>query len=130
MVAILDPEVQSENSSGYIYQHHGTGQRWAGSYLLEQSEDANQYKVELLSPLSSLRDEELIAIGIPGHSKSLETIRRNIYKIVKHSKRKDEVNIVTQSGQTENGRNRHEFNEDGNQKIPLHRIVPEGRHPL
>ncbi|XP_040208886.1 polypeptide N-acetylgalactosaminyltransferase 15 [Rana temporaria] len=130
MVAILDPEVQSEDSSGYIYQHHGTGQRWAGSYLLEQSEDANQYKVELLSPLSSLRDEELIAIGIPGHSKNLEKIRRNIYKIVKHSKRKDEVNIVTQSWQTENGRNRHEFNEDVNQKIPLHRTVPEGRHPL
>ncbi|XP_018431894.1 PREDICTED: polypeptide N-acetylgalactosaminyltransferase 15 [Nanorana parkeri] len=130
MVAILDPEVQSEDSSGYVYQHHGTGQRWAGSSLLEQSEDSNQYKVELLSPLSSLRDEELIAIGIPEHGNNLEKIRRNIYKIVKHSKRKNEVDIEAQNEHTEQGRNRQEFNENGSQKIPLHRAVPEGRHPL
>ncbi|XP_068092196.1 polypeptide N-acetylgalactosaminyltransferase 15 isoform X2 [Hyperolius riggenbachi] len=127
MVAILDPEAQSEDSSGYAHPHHSSGQRWAGGgSSLEQSEDDNQYRVELLSPLSSLREEELIAIGMPGLSRNHNKFRRNHYKIVKHSKR----NKVNQSGHMEQARKSQVYNDAGSQKIPLHRAVPEGRHPL
>ncbi|XP_075068407.1 polypeptide N-acetylgalactosaminyltransferase 15 isoform X2 [Mixophyes fleayi] len=131
MVAMLDPEVQSEDNAIYLHQHHAGEQDQAGvGSLMDQAEETNQYKVEILSPLSSLRDEELIAIGMSGHRRRLDKVRRNMYRIVKQSKRKSEDNIVTQIGHTEQPMKTHWFNEAGSQKIPLHRAIPEGRHAL
>lgn len=128
MVAMLDLDAHSDSSSSYVLQHHSGGQRWAGAVpLAEQSEDANPYKVELMSPLSSFMDEELIAIRMPGQSRSLGKVRRNAYKIVKDLKRKKEVDVVTQSEKT---RSTLGLNEAGSQNVPLHQEIPEGRHPL
>ncbi|KAM9308167.1 polypeptide N-acetylgalactosaminyltransferase 15 [Gastrophryne carolinensis] len=131
MVVMLELEVHSGISSTYVHQRQSGGQKWAsGGPLLDQSEDANPYKVELMSPLSSLRDEELIAIRVSGHSRSLDKVRRNLYKIVKHSRKKEEADIVTQRGQTEQARNKLGSNEAASHNATLHRAVPEGRHPL
>ncbi|XP_063778232.1 polypeptide N-acetylgalactosaminyltransferase 15 [Pseudophryne corroboree] len=131
MVAMLEPEVQSEDSSNYLHQHHGDGKGWAGvSSPMEQAEEANQYKVEILSPLSSLRDEELLAIGMSGRRRHLDKMRKNMYRIVKQPKRKNEDNIATPIGHIEQTMGTRGFNVAGNQKIPLHRAIPEGRHAL
>ncbi|XP_075684734.1 polypeptide N-acetylgalactosaminyltransferase 15 [Rhinoderma darwinii] len=134
MVAMLDPEAQSEDNSIYLDQHYGGGgerggQRWAGvGSLLEPVEETNQYKVEVLSPLSSLRDEELIAIGISGNTRSLDKVRKNMYRIVKQYKRNNENDIVANTEQTERAKTIRRFDEDGSQKISLRRVIPEGRH--
>ncbi|XP_056375894.1 polypeptide N-acetylgalactosaminyltransferase 15 isoform X2 [Hyla sarda] len=132
MVAMLDPEVQSEDNSIYLNQHHGGGrQGWAGvGSLLESVEEANEYKVEVLSPLSSLRDEELIAIGLSESRRSLDKVRKNMYRIVKQHKRKNEHDVGTDTDQTEQAKTINRFDEDDNQKISLHRTIPEGRNAL
>ncbi|XP_069816531.1 polypeptide N-acetylgalactosaminyltransferase 15 [Dendropsophus ebraccatus] len=132
MVAMLEPEVQSEDNAVYLNQHHGgDGQGWAGvGSLLEPVEETYEYKVEILSPLSSLRDEELIAIGMSGNRRSLDKVRRNIYKIVKQHKRKNGNDVVTDTAQSEQAKNMNRLDEEGNQKMSLHRAIPEGRHSL
>lgn len=133
MVTMLDPEVQSEDTSVYSNQHHGggRGQGWAGvGSLLEPVEETNEYKVEVLSPLSSLRDEELIAIGMSESRRNLDKVRKNMYRIVKQHKRKNENDVATNTEQTGQGRNINGLDEDGSQKISLRRAIPEGRHSL
>lgn len=133
MVTMLDPEVQSEDTSVYSNQHHGVGrgQGWAGvGSLLEPVEETNEYKVEVLSPLSSLRDEELIAIGMSESRRNLDKVRKNMYRIVKQHKRKNENDVATNTEQTGQGKNIIGLDEDGSQKISLRRAIPEGRHSL
>ncbi|KAM4028829.1 polypeptide N-acetylgalactosaminyltransferase 15 isoform 2-T2 [Anomaloglossus baeobatrachus] len=133
MVAMLDTEVQSEDNSSYLSQHHGGrgGHQWAGGHsLLEPDEEPNQYKVEVLSPLSSFRDEELIAIGMSGSRRSFDKVRKSMYRIVRQHKKNNENHVVTNSEQTEKAKNIPELDEDGSQKISLHREIPEGRHSL
>ncbi|XP_072009785.1 polypeptide N-acetylgalactosaminyltransferase 15 [Engystomops pustulosus] len=133
MVAMLDPEAQSEENAIYLNQHQrgGEGHGWAGvGSLLESVEETNEYKVEVLSPLSSLRDEELIAIGMFGSTRSADKVRKNMYRIVKQHKRKNEKVVVTNNDQTEQARDTHGIEENGSQGISLHRVIPEGRHLL
>ncbi|CAN2389770.1 Polypeptide N-acetylgalactosaminyltransferase 15 [Pristimantis euphronides] len=131
MVAMLDLEVQSEDHSIYVDQYGGGGPRWAGGgSLLEPVEETNEYMVEVLSPLSSFRDEELIAIGMSGNRRSLDKIRKNMYRIVKQHKRNNENDVVTTNEQPQQAKNIHEFDEDGGDKISLRRAIPEGRHSL
>ncbi|XP_073534041.1 polypeptide N-acetylgalactosaminyltransferase 15 isoform X2 [Phyllobates terribilis] len=134
MVAMLDPEDQSEDNSSYLTQHHGGGggHGWAGvDSLLESVEETNPYKVEVLSPLSSFRDEELIAIGMSGSRRSFDNVRKSAYRIVKQHKRNNENDAVTNSVQTEKAKKTLPgLDEDGSQKISLHREIPEGRHSL
>ncbi|XP_040289479.1 polypeptide N-acetylgalactosaminyltransferase 15 [Bufo bufo] len=129
MVAMLDPEVQSEDNSIYLNQHGGGGPGWAGvGSLLEPVEETN--KVEVLSPLSSLRDEELIAIGMSGSRRSFDKVRKNMYRIVKQHKRKNGNDVLTNIEQTEQAKNTHGFEAEGSQKVSLRRTIPEGRHSL
>ncbi|KAG9476200.1 polypeptide N-acetylgalactosaminyltransferase 15 isoform X2 [Eleutherodactylus coqui] len=129
MVAMLDPEVQSEDNAIYLNQYrYGGGQGWAGvGSLLEPVEETH---LEVLSPLSSLRDEELIAIGMPGNQRRLDKVRKSMYRIVKQHKRRNENDAVTHNEQTEPAKNIHGLDEEGSQKIALRRAIPEGRHSL
>ncbi|KAM4689695.1 polypeptide N-acetylgalactosaminyltransferase 15 [Discoglossus pictus] len=130
MVALLDTEAQSEGKAKDMYYKEGAGHGWAGAgSLLDRSEESNQYKVEVLSPLSSLREEGLIAIGMSGTRRDLGKVRRKLYRIVGQPKRKNEE-PPTHILHSELALDWHGFDEAASQKISLHREVPEGRHPL
>ncbi|KAE8596663.1 hypothetical protein XENTR_v10016188 [Xenopus tropicalis] len=129
IVAILNPEAQREDKpQDFQYYYEGGGHGWAGEDLVqERAEESNHFKVELLSPLSSLREEGLIAIGMSGPERNFDKVPRKMYRIVKQLKRKNEEtspSLVLRSELNTNG-----FDEEVSKNIPLHRIIPDGRHP-
>ncbi|XP_053570181.1 polypeptide N-acetylgalactosaminyltransferase 15 [Bombina bombina] len=130
IVALLDPEAQSEGNDRNMH-HQGRGEYiWAGGgALLESGEQSNQYRVEVLSPLSSLRDEGLIAIGVSDSRRNLGKVRRKLYRIVRQPRKKNE-DLTTLVPQSVVVLDTQGVNEDASQKVPLRRRVPEGRHPL
>ncbi|XP_075443001.1 polypeptide N-acetylgalactosaminyltransferase 15 isoform X1 [Ascaphus truei] len=131
MVALLDPEAQREGKSRNLHHIGEGGQGWAGvGSVLERSEESNQYKVEVLSPLSSLREEGLIAIAMSSSRRNLSKVRRRIYRMVRQPKRKPEEDVSTQVPHIDLAPHKHSFDEVTSQKISFHRAIPEGRHPL
>ncbi|KAM4705131.1 polypeptide N-acetylgalactosaminyltransferase 15 [Rhinophrynus dorsalis] len=126
LVTVLDPDAPREGKYRDFQNYYESGHNWAGvGSLQERAEESYQYKVEVLSPLSSLREEELIAIGKSRPGKSIVTARRKIYKIIRQPKRNNEENAPTNALQ-----NKKEFDESTSKNIPLRRTVPDGRHPL
>ncbi|KAM8967820.1 polypeptide N-acetylgalactosaminyltransferase 15 [Pelodytes ibericus] len=130
MMTMLDPEPQSEEKVKDLYQHHEIVEDdWSVLGSFERASDRHQYKVEVLSPLSSLRDEGLIAMRMSG-PRSLDRVGKKTYSIVGQPKKKNDLNMPTQVKQRGLALNIHGFNEYASQTIPLHRTIPEGRHPL
>ncbi|CAH2282721.1 polypeptide N-acetylgalactosaminyltransferase 15 [Pelobates cultripes] len=134
MITVLDPISHSVGTSRDPYPHHNeVDDGWpAMGLFLERDNNRQGYKVEVLSPLSSLRDEGLIAMKMSGPAQGLDRVRRKMYKIVGQPKKKNEEDIpsvvcVTQKG---NALNRQGLDSSASQRIPLHRKIPEGRHPL
>ncbi|KAG8442947.1 hypothetical protein GDO86_011675 [Hymenochirus boettgeri] len=122
IIALLDPEAQSERKFREIQNYYVEGgHEWTG----EERAESNHFQVELLSPLSSLREEELLAIGAHGLERNIDKVPRKIYRIVKQTRRKNFPTQDLQGGQRKNG-----FDKVVSNNIPLHRTVPDGRHPL
>ncbi|OCT74133.1 hypothetical protein XELAEV_18033099mg [Xenopus laevis] len=73
ILAILNPEAQSEDKPQD-----------------ERVEESNHFKVQLLSHLSSLKEEELIAMGMSSPERNFDKVPRKMYRIVKQLKQKNE----------------------------------------
>ncbi|XP_053322807.1 polypeptide N-acetylgalactosaminyltransferase 15 [Spea bombifrons] len=130
IVTILDPETQSESNSRNLDHHReGDHYRTAASSFLERVDERHQYKVELLSPLSSLREEGLLAMTMSGPRERPDRDRRKMYRIVGQPKRKNEGDLPTQVLHKGLALERVGYDSEI-QKIPVHRTIPEGRHPL
>uniref|UniRef100_A0A8C5MVA8 Polypeptide N-acetylgalactosaminyltransferase 15 n=1 Tax=Leptobrachium leishanense TaxID=445787 RepID=A0A8C5MVA8_9ANUR len=136
MIAVLDPETQTEGKSRDLQQpYEDVNHGWpAVGMFLERSDDddhGHQYEVEeVLFPLSSFRDEGLIAMRMPEPARSLDRMRRKMYRIVGQPKKKNVNEIPTPVTPRVHALNRHEYDMPASQIIPLHRTLPEGRHPL
>uniref|UniRef100_A0A8C5PFC9 Polypeptide N-acetylgalactosaminyltransferase n=1 Tax=Leptobrachium leishanense TaxID=445787 RepID=A0A8C5PFC9_9ANUR len=136
MIAVLDPETQTEGKSRDLQQpYEDVNHGWpAVGMFLERSDDddhGHQYEVEeVLFPLSSFRDEGLIAMRMPEPARSLDRMRRKMYRIVGQPKKKNVNEIPTPVTPRVHALNRHEYDMPASQIIPLHRTLPEGRHPF
>ncbi|XP_053118137.1 polypeptide N-acetylgalactosaminyltransferase 15 isoform X3 [Hemicordylus capensis] len=119
--------------------------------ILDAQEDSPQYlPMEGLSPFISLREDELLVALESDSAKRNHTKARKGYRMVRQQSRRQEEDrqvrdseLLLQSfplqdgGQTDAGEllaigslGTHGFNEALSKQIPLHRELPEVRHPL
>ncbi|XP_014347978.1 polypeptide N-acetylgalactosaminyltransferase 15 [Latimeria chalumnae] len=97
-----------------------------------------------LSPLSSFREDELIAVASPSRKPESQA-RKGSYKMVKQGRRRDGSSVpkagdlgepvllnLKGAGKQleESGLQKYGFNEVVSERISLHRRLPEVRHPL
>lgn len=120
--------------------------------ILDSPENNEQYfPMEGLSPFISLREDELlVAIDAPAVKRNHDVSPRKGYRMVRQQSRRQEGNkqvhnqefllqsLPLQVGEQADageqllmaGLEVHGFNEALSQQIPLHRELPEVRHPL
>ncbi|XP_047387850.1 polypeptide N-acetylgalactosaminyltransferase 15 isoform X2 [Sciurus carolinensis] len=153
MVAMLHPPLHTRHQavtaqankhtpeSGYRLDF-GESQEW----VLEAEDEGEEYGIlEGLPPFISLREDQLlVAVASPRARRNQSQGRRGgSYRLIKHlSKRQDEEAPERDWGAEEDGEvseekemtplslDSHGLNEALSARLPLHRALPEVRHPL